>query len=439
MPKTLNLRKVLLFTEDILLLYLSLIFTLIIRSFENFNWTILAHHLLPFTILYFLWLVIFYIFGFYDLSLFKVPFFFYTRFIAGLGLALAIGITFFYLFPFFGISPKTNLFLNISLFGILALAWRKTFYSLFSLHFQSATAIIGENPQSEELAKIIRENPHLGYKLIGFLNPEKDILKQARENKIDTLIIAENLESKVSLVKKLYQCLPLKINLLDLSEAYEIICEKIPISFVTQTWFLENLKEKEKELTDKIKRIIDIVSALFFLVCSSPFWLLIALAIKLDDGGPVFYSQRRIGKKEVPFLLVKFRSMQKNAEKETGAVWARKEDPRVTKVGKFLRRSHLDELPQMLNILKGDISLVGPRPERPEFISQLEKEIPYYHLRHLIKPGFTGWAQINFPYARSVEDSFEKFQYDLYYLKNRSLFLDFRILLKTFNLLFRRG
>ena len=129
--------------------------------------------------------------------------------------------------------------------------------------------------------------------------------------------------------------------------------------------------------------------------------------------------------------------MIKDAEK-TGAVWAEREDPRVTKVGKILRRLHLDEIPQMINVLKGDISLVGPRPERPEFVAQLEKEVPYYHIRHLIKPGFTGWAQIKFRYGRSVIDSFEKFQYDLYYLKNRSLFLDFRILLKTFQLFFKR-
>jgi len=130
--------------------------------------------------------------------------------------------------------------------------------------------------------------------------------------------------------------------------------------------------------------------------------------------------------------------MKEGAEKETGAVWAEKEDPRITKVGKILRRLHLDEIPQMINVLKGDISLVGPRPERPEFVEKLEKEVPHYHIRHLIKPGFTGWAQLKFRYARSIMDSFEKFQYDLYYLKNRSLFLDLRILLKTFQLFFRK-
>jgi exopolysaccharide biosynthesis polyprenyl glycosylphosphotransferase len=225
---------------------------------------------------------------------------------------------------------------------------------------------------------------------------------------------------------------------MDLARAYEIISEKIPISFVSQTWFLENLKEREKGFYDKAKRLIDIVLSSIILLLTLPLWPFIILAVKLDDKGPIFYSQERIGKDGKPFLLTKFRSMKEGAENETGPIWAEREDPRITKIGKFLRRTHLDEIPQMLNILKGDISLVGPRPERPEFVSQLEKEVPHYRLRYIIKPGFTGWAQIKFRYGRSITDSFEKFQYDLYYLKNRSLILDLRILLKTFQLFFRK-
>jgi len=200
--------------------------------------------------------------------------------------------------------------------------------------------------------------------------------------------------------------------------------------------FLENLKQKW--LYDKIKRVIDVILALLMLLISFFFWPFIALAIKLEDSGPIFYRQERIGKDKKPFLLIKFRSMKKKAERYGQPVWAEKKDPRITRVGKLLRRTHLDEIPQMLNILKGDIGLVGPRPERPEFAAQLEKEIPYFPMRHIIKPGFTGWAQIKFRYARSVVDSLEKFQYDLYYLKNRSLMLDLRILLKTFKLFFRK-
>ena len=153
-------------------------------------------------------------------------------------------------------------------------------------------------------------------------------------------------------------------------------------------------------------------------------------AIKLDSPGPVFYTQKRVGKDGEIFTIYKFRSMQYRAE-EHGARWAEKKDPRVTRAGKLLRLTHIDELPQIWNIFKGEMSLVGPRPERPEFVELLEKELPYYFVRHTIKPGLTGWAQINYQYGASVEDAHNKLEYDLYYVKNMSLFLDLKILLRT--------
>ena len=438
MTNTLFFRKLLLVIGDILLLYLSLLLALVIRSFGHLQPEFFFQHLPPFTILYLLWLAIFYILGLYDFSLFQELSAFSARICLGLGLSLATGTSFFYLIPSLGISPKTTLFLNILVFGILIFAWRRFFYFIFSSHFQTQVAIVGKNASSEELAKSIQKNPHFGYKLTAFLDPKKDILKQIRENKIDTIVMAENLELNSSLTKKLYQCLPLKVNLIDLPRAYEMIFEKIPVSSVSQVWLLENIKEKNKDSYEKMKRAIDLVLSSLLLLATLPLWLVIALLIKLEDKGPVFYKQKRVGKNKKEFYLWKFRSMTTEAEKKTGAVWAKEKDPRITKIGGLLRQTHLDELPQMLNIIKGDISLVGPRPERPEFVKKLEKEIPYYHLRHLIKPGFTGWAQIKFRYARSVMDSFEKFQYDLYYLKNRSLFLDTKILLKTFQLFFKR-
>ena len=179
-----------------------------------------------------------------------------------------------------------------------------------------------------------------------------------------------------------------------------------------------------------IRRIVDIFVACLLLVLSAPFWLLIALAIRLDSKGPVFYIQKRVGKGGRIFSLIKFRSMIDKAEEE-GPLWACENDKRITRVGRILRLLHLDELPQLLNIIKGDMSLVGPRPERPEFVQQLEQAIPDYGLRHQVKPGITGWAQVNFPYASTFEESEEKLRYDLHYIERQSFWFDLKIIWLT--------
>lgn len=433
MLNTLNLRKLLLFLGDIVCLYLSLLGTIFFGFWGSFKWQLFFEHFLPFSILYFFWLIVFYILGLYELNATRSKIDFYSKVLGAILICFGVGIVFFYLVPFFGITPKTNLFLNIVIFGVLFFIWHKVFYLLFSSHFLNRTAIIGQGPQTRELTREIISRPYLGYKLVT-LNEEQDLLPQIQGKKIDTLIIPPNLEKNSWLTENLYRSLPARINFMDWARAYDIICKKIPISAVGQTWFLKNIKEGEKGFYDKIKQGMDIILAGFLLIVTCPFWPLISLLIKLEDGGPVLYCQERIGRDRKPFFLFKFRSMKVGAEEKTGPVWAKEEDLRVTRVGQWLRKIHLDELPQMVNVLKGEISLVGPRPERPAFVQKLEKEIPHYHIRHLIKPGFSGWAQIKFRYGRSIMDSQEKFQYDLYYLKNRSLLLDLGVLLKTFQL-----
>jgi len=171
-----------------------------------------------------------------------------------------------------------------------------------------------------------------------------------------------------------------------------------------------------------------------------PFFPIIALAIKFDSAGPVFFKQVRVGNKEKMFNLYKFRTMCQDAEEKSGAIWAAKNDPRVTKLGSLFRKSRIDEIPQLYNVLKGDMSFVGPRPERPEFVEKLKQVIPYYSKRHFIKPGLTGWAQVRYPYGATVEDAIEKLRYDLFYIKNLSPFLDTLIFFETIKVvLFGRG
>lgn len=440
MLNTLNFRKFLLIASDILLLYLSLLVVVFLGFFRfkrESGWDVFSEHLLPFSILYFFWLIIFYIFGLYDLNTIRIKETFYTKILGAIFASLAIGLSFFYLFPISEVTPKTNLFLNVLIFAILLILWRSIFLTLFSSKFLTKIAVVGEKKQAQKLAEEIHSRPYLGYRVVN-LEKDEDFLSQIKRKKIDIILLPPDLVFDAELIKNLYQCLPARIKFLNLTKAYEIIAEKIPVSLINHVWFLENLGEGEKIFYDKLKRGFDLIFSVITFLITLPLWLLIAILIKLEDGGPVIYSQERIGRDGKPFLLFKFRSMRPEAEKATGPLWAQAQDRRATKIGKLLRKIHLDELPQMINVIKGDISLVGPRPERPEFVRQLEKNIPHYHLRHIIKPGFTGWAQIKFRYGRSIMDSQEKFQYDLYYLKNRSLFLDLGILLKTFQLFFRK-
>jgi exopolysaccharide biosynthesis polyprenyl glycosylphosphotransferase len=439
MLSTLSSRKIFLVLGDIAVLYLSLLGTVFFGFWGRFDWKTFSDHLLPFSILYFFWLIIFYIFGLYDLGSVRIRVVLYPKILGAVFCGLGLGMIFFYLVPLFGITPKTNLLLNVLIFTVLFIVWRKIFGAMFSARFLNNVAILGKDARKiEVLAREIATRPYLGYKLAVILSDSQGLAARIKENKINTLIVAEDSETDFNLLENLYQYMEEKINFLDWSQAYELFCEKIPATLLEKKWFSEGLRNGEKRFYSQVKRIQDLILAMIILVATSPLWPLIALLVKGEDGGPVIYRQERIGKNKKRFLLLKFRSMNVEAEKKSGPVWAQREDPRVTRIGKALRRIHLDELPQMLNVLRGDISLVGPRPERPEFVTQLETEIPHYQVRHFIKPGFTGWAQIKFRYGRTIMDSLEKFEYDLYYLKNRSLILDLGILLKTLQLLFKK-
>jgi len=431
-----KIRKITLVAGDVVFAYIALFYTVYLGFWPYFNYSVLGQHLLPFSILYSIWLVLFYIFGLYDLDATNPKINLLARLGTCLAVCLAIGVIFFYTVPLFGITPKTNLLINIALFGFFIIVWRQLFYWLFSSRFLKNVGILGKNHWANKLTAEIRAHPQLGYRFVKFLITSQSLYGQVKKERISTLIIAQNINQQKTIVKELYNCLSLKINFLNLASAYEIFFNKIPVDFIDQEWFLNNLAEGEKKVYDKIKRLADVFFALLIMIITSPAWPLLALLIKREDKGPIFYKQQRTGKESRAFWLYKFRTMKTDAEK-SGPAWAKANDARATKIGKILRKIHIDELPQMFNVIKGDIALVGPRPERPEFVKKLERAIPHYNLRHIIKPGFTGWAQIKFRYARTAMDSQEKFQYDLYYLKNRSFLLDLGILLKTFQIIFR--
>jgi len=429
-------KKLTIFLSDAILLYAALLLTLWIRYQSNFA---LQHeiHLIPFGIIFLLWLAIFYIANLYEVKVLRNNVFFYSNLFKAIATATGISAMFFYLLPLYGITPRANLVLFVIIFTGLEILSRYSLNNLFEKGFKKSTVIVGATPQALELAQFIKENPQLGYELRHVIDPASESSDGTRnldfiihQDNINTIIIGPEAYKTPEVIEVLYKSLNKKINFYNLSSLYEQLTGKVALGAIDQVWFLENLTEGKKNFYELIKRGGDVVISLVLGVITLILLPFVSAVIKISSAGPVFYRQTRVGRFGKPFNMIKFRTMKADAEENTGAVWAVDNDPRITKVGKFLRKTRLDELPQVWNILKGEMSFVGPRAERPEFNKQLE-HVPFYEERYLIKPGLTGWAQINFRYGSSVADTEEKLKYDLYYIKNRSPILDLGIVLKT--------
>jgi sugar transferase (PEP-CTERM system associated) len=272
------------------------------------------------------------------------------------------------------------------------------------------------------------------------LGDTADLYLMAKREKADKIVVSLSERRGAFPLRDVMACKLDGIEVVDAPSFYEKVTGKLLLENITPSWFIYSEGFRISAARRIMKRMVDIACSMVGLALTLPLFPLIALAIKLDSAGPVFFRQERVGERERTFTLYKFRTMGTDAEKGTGAVWAQANDPRVTRLGKFFRKSRIDELPQFFNMLMGDMSMVGPRPERPEFVQKLKDLIPYYSERHFVKPGVTGWAQVRYPYGASVEDTIEKLRYDLYYIKNISLVFDSLIILETIKVvLFRRG
>ncbi|MDE2001841.1 MAG: exopolysaccharide biosynthesis polyprenyl glycosylphosphotransferase [Patescibacteria group bacterium] len=426
---------------DIGILYASLLLTLWFRYGKFFYAEFINAHVQPFTIIFIFWIVIFYIAGLYDLQGLKNNFEFEKRFWYTTLVNILLTALFFYANPSFAITPKTNLGIFVLVFGCVNYLWRTLFNAL--LGRSEATnhiLLVGANQTAQEIVDYLQQNPQLGYRVgtwmkEGLHDKEFNHLAQIilSEN-ITTIVIPAHIKKDAKSAKLIYKCLVLGVEIVDLARMYEIVFQKVPLAELEEVWFLENLSTKHK-IYESVSNPIERLLALLLGVVLLPLLALIAVIIKLTSPGSAFFSQRRVGRNEQEFTIWKFRTMRADAEKD-GPQWANYfNDPRVTWFGNILRKSHLDELPQLYNIIRGELSFVGPRPERPEFVEKLRKELPYYDLRHLTKPGITGWAQINYRYAASATDAYQKLQYDIYYIKNNSLLLDLVIIIRTIKFL----
>ncbi len=441
-------KKLLLVIGDVVILYASLYITLYIRYSQRPSLELWQQHLIPFSIIFIFWLIIFYISELYDFNFAINNRRFYRlslrSFLAG-GL---ISTLFFYLTPGININPKTNLLLFVINFAFLFIAWRHFFnWSLKAYLPKEIIAIIGYNPQVKILMKELIHKPHLGYTIPFVLIPDKtsdieypkkknipvyrDVNKLKEmiiKNRVSTLVLACDPIKSEKLSSVLFSCLSLKINFINLHHFYENITGKVPVDIINKLWFLENLSEGEKRIYEIIKRAFDVSFALLVLIVTFPLWIIFGIIIKIENKGEIIFKQERVGKNGKKFIIFKFRTMKKSNNSNP----TENDDSRITRFGSLLRKSRLDELPQMLNVIKGNMSFVGIRPEQPVLVSKLEKQIPFYNERTLVKPGITGWDQVSGIYhSPSYEDTLEKLQYDLFYIKNRSFYLDLSIVLKT--------
>lgn len=457
--KSLNLKRGILIFGDLAVFELALIVTLLLR-YGKLDPLLFQAHLTAFSILSLFWIVTFYIAGLYDLVLVHDPLKLFRTYLEAMIANLAVAVAFFYLIPVFGIEPRTNLFVHFAVSLLLGYGWRlffnKTILSRFS---RGRVLYIGPADEAGRVHELLRQSS-LGLDLVAAIqtegNPNRHLpirwienlnaLDQTlREEKIQAIVLGVKPDDRPELKNALYQTLFTQIILLDRAEIEEQTTGRIPLSHVSDTWFLTHLKESDKAWYETAKRVGDVFLAIPFGVLTLAAIPFVVILTKLSSPGPLFIRQTRIGKGGKPFMLVKFRTMKvlsaDGMSEPNGPQFTTdaKNDPRLFPWGKFMRRLRIDELPQIWNVLKGDLSFIGPRPERPEFVAPLIERMPYYTLRHLTRPGLTGWAQVMFlTPTMKLEDNLKKLQYDLFYIKHRSAFLDLAILLKTVGIVLRR-
>lgn len=320
--------------------------------------------------------------------------------------------------------------------------------------FTQSVLLIGDGELAEKIAREIEEKRDSGFKIVAFAgvseplyNPHNlprvptwvELCRGVNELGVDKIVVALDDKRGKMPVRELLECRSSGVSVVKGLEFYEELAGKIVVEKTNPSWLVFSEGFNKSRLFCVVKRFVDIVAAAIGLVVSLPVMLLTAVLIKIDSTGPVLYSQERVGENGKNIKVFKFRSMRVDAE-ASGAVWAKKNDDRVTRVGSFIRKVRIDEIPQMWTVLMGGMSFVGPRPERPMFVEQLVQKIPYYALRHTVKPGLTGWAQVCYPYGASEEDALRKLEYDLYYIKNMTIWMDLIIILQTIKIvLFQKG
>ena len=431
------------FFGDIVVFIFSLWVVLLIRYFKIPSLEIFYQHLFPFSFLFLIWALSFFIAGLYEQRTLIIKRSLFVKILNVQIINSFISSIFFYFVPLFGITPKTNLLIYLGVSFIFILIWRFYLAPFLGVRKKVSALLFGDKKEIFKIKEAVNNNNWYNFNIvlaidldkIDSLSFQKDVLDVIYLKNV-SVIVADFGSLKIKpILPHLYNLMFSQIRFIDTHEVYENIFGKIPLNTIRYDWFLENISNSSHFLYLFLKRTMDILVSFFLGIISLFFYPFIFLAIKIEDNGSLFVIQERIGKGGKIIKIKKFRSMTE------GSGWVNV-DKKITKVGKILRKTSIDEFPQFWSVLKGDQSLVGPRPELPELVKRYSKEIPYYNIRHLQKPGLSGWAQIyqeNAPHHNlDIENTKEKLAYDLFYIKHHSFVLDLKIALKTIKTLISR-
>lgn len=430
-------RTLVLFIGDVFFFVFSLWLSLLLRELDLPLQQVFLAHLFPFSFLFAVWVGVFFIAGLYESRSIILA----RRALSGTLLVtqcvnIVIAALFFFFVPLFGITPKVLLVIYLVVSFVWVLLWRVAFFPRLGLQSTERALMVGEGPEIEELVQALKAAQYAPARIVGVVIPNGTETAESIRTAITThnprFVIADFENPTVAnAFPQLYNYLSGGIRFIDAMSLYEEVFGRVPLSMINDRWVARNVSRSAHLLYDPVKRLMDIIAALVIGVVSLVLYPIFIVLIKLQDGGPVFYSPVRVGQNNRPIVMRKFRSMT-GADQGSEVLKSRLS---VTPVGRVMRKTRIDEFPQLFNVLRGDLSLIGPRPESPALVEEYAREIPYYNVRHLVKPGISGWAQLyhdNHPHHGSdVEATREKLSYDLYYLKHRSILLDLVIALKT--------
>lgn len=466
MASTRKKQSVTLLFGDLAVFILSLWLTLSLRYLEIPNAELLSDHLVPFLLLFVIWLLVFFITGLYDshtlLLKSKLPSRIFVAHISN----ILIAVLFFYAIPYFGVTPKVVLFLYLIVSSLLIALWRFVVYPSLSTQTRIPLIVLAEGKDVDYLKQWLDSSSNSPVKILEIIKPSEFVQTEFVQNsvvssspsdsniandansslveKIQTLVAA-NPQAVIAVdlinphvqkhADELYKLIFTNVQFVEIQNIYEDVTDMVPLGLINEVWFLKHASIEPNVIYDSIKRVLDVCIALPLCIVPALTYPFIWIAMKMEDGGPFFYGAERIGEGNVKIKMYKVRSMSVMDEGNQLGSHANK----ITRVGKMIRVSRLDEFAQLWLVLSGKLSLIGPRPEFPKLVELYSKEIPHYNVRHLIKPGLSGWAQIHHEKPpHSIEETREKLAYDLYYIKHRSVWLDLKIALQTVKTLLSR-